>query len=99
VEAIKAKKATKRELIVVATTISRMIGTPVFSDRTEFSVTTDWELIEKPIELDPKTPRERDYLQAAIALYRPDESTCQYSPVPDSAPSSSTTKSTLRLVE
>jgi hypothetical protein len=40
VEAIKAKKATKRELIVVATMISRMIGTPVFSDRTEFSVTT-----------------------------------------------------------
>jgi len=36
-EAIKAKKATKRELIVVATMISRMIGTPVFSDRTEFS--------------------------------------------------------------
>jgi len=32
--------ATKRELIVVATIISRMIGTPVFSDRTEFSVTT-----------------------------------------------------------
>jgi len=40
VEAIKAKKATKRELIVVATMISRLIGTPVFSDRTEFSVTT-----------------------------------------------------------
>jgi len=34
------KKATKRELIVVATMISRMIGTPVFSDRTEYSVTT-----------------------------------------------------------
>jgi hypothetical protein len=33
------KKATKRELIVVATMISRMIGTPVFSDRTEYSVT------------------------------------------------------------
>jgi hypothetical protein len=28
------------ELIVVATMISRMAGTPVFSDRTEFSVTT-----------------------------------------------------------
>src|SRR6516164_4906638 len=40
VEAIKAKKATKRELIVVATMISRLIGTPVISDRTEFSVTT-----------------------------------------------------------
>jgi hypothetical protein len=40
VEASKVKKATKRELIVVATLISRMIGTPVFSDRTEFSVTT-----------------------------------------------------------
>ena len=39
VETIKAKKATKRELIVVATMISRLIGTPVFSDRTEFSVT------------------------------------------------------------
>jgi len=34
------KKATKRERIVVATMISRMIGTPVFSDRTEYSVTT-----------------------------------------------------------
>jgi len=40
VEAIKAKKATKRELIVVATMISRIVGTPVFSDRTEFSVFT-----------------------------------------------------------
>src|SRR6476646_12218509 len=40
VEAIKAKKATKRELIVVATMISRIVGTPVFSDRTEFSVCT-----------------------------------------------------------
>ena len=39
-EATKAKRATKRELIVVATMISRMIGTPVFSDRTEFSVST-----------------------------------------------------------
>jgi hypothetical protein len=28
---------------VVATMISRMIGTPVFSDRTEFSVTTGSE--------------------------------------------------------
>ena len=35
--------ATKRELIVVATMISRMIGTSVFSDRTEFSVTTGQE--------------------------------------------------------
>lgn len=34
------KKATKRELIVVATMISRMIGTSVFSDRTRFSVST-----------------------------------------------------------
>jgi hypothetical protein len=40
VEATKAKRATKRELIVVATMISRMVGTPVFSDRTEFSVFT-----------------------------------------------------------
>jgi hypothetical protein len=40
----KAKKTTKRELIVVATTISRMVGTPVFSDRMEFLVTTDREL-------------------------------------------------------
>jgi hypothetical protein len=39
VEAINVKRATKRELIV-ATMISRMIGTPVFSDRTEFSVIT-----------------------------------------------------------
>jgi tetratricopeptide (TPR) repeat protein len=29
-----------------------------------------WELIQKAIELDPKTPRERDYVQAAAALYR-----------------------------
>jgi len=35
-----AKRATKRELIVVATMISRMIGTSVFSHRTEYSVTT-----------------------------------------------------------
>jgi hypothetical protein len=39
VETSKVKKATKRELIVVATMISRMMGTPVFSDRTEYSVT------------------------------------------------------------
>jgi hypothetical protein len=39
-QAIKAKRATKRELIVVATMISPMAGIPVFSDRTEFSVTT-----------------------------------------------------------
>src|SRR5208283_2660794 len=35
----RTKRATNRELIVVATMILRMIGTPVFSDRTEFSVT------------------------------------------------------------
>ena len=35
----RAKRATKRALIVV-TMISRMIGTAVFSDRTEFSVIT-----------------------------------------------------------
>ncbi len=46
-EATKAKRATKRELIVVATMISRMIGTSVFSDRTEFSVVT-MSLILKP---------------------------------------------------
>src|SRR5437588_7607847 len=39
-EATKAKRAAKRELIVVATMISRLIGTSLFSDRTEFSVTT-----------------------------------------------------------
>ena len=38
-EATRARRATNRELIVVATMILRMIGTPVFSDRTEFSVT------------------------------------------------------------
>jgi hypothetical protein len=43
------KKATKRELIVVATMISRMIGTPVFSDRTRFSVST-------PVESFPSLP-------------------------------------------
>jgi hypothetical protein len=37
---LKRKRATKRELIVVATMISRMVGTPAFSDRTEFSVCT-----------------------------------------------------------
>jgi hypothetical protein len=65
VEAIKAKKATKRELIVVATMISRMIGTPVFSDRTEFSVTTTGKIgspvtIRQPqgmVELTPDFPR------------------------------------------
>ena len=36
----KRKRATKRELIVVATMISRMVGAPVFSDRTEFLVST-----------------------------------------------------------
>jgi len=35
-----SEKCDKRKLIVVATIISPMIGTPVFSDRTEFSVTT-----------------------------------------------------------
>src|SRR4029077_12815560 len=39
-EATKAKRARKRELIVVATMISRTVGTPAFSDRTEFSVCT-----------------------------------------------------------
>jgi hypothetical protein len=39
-EATRAQRATKRELIVVATMISRTIGTSAFSDRTEFSVTT-----------------------------------------------------------
>ena len=37
------KRATKRELIVVATMISRMIRTSGFSDRTEFSVITTCE--------------------------------------------------------
>jgi hypothetical protein len=43
----------KRELIVVATIISQMVGTPVFSDRTEFSVTT-WhfqDLRQRPDDL------------------------------------------------
>ena len=39
-EATRARSVTNRELIVAATMILRMIGTPVFSDRTEFSVTT-----------------------------------------------------------
>jgi hypothetical protein len=39
-EASKVKKAPKRELIVVATMISRMIGNSVFSDRTDYSATT-----------------------------------------------------------
>ena len=34
------KRATKRELIVVATMISRMIGNSVFSDQMGFSVAT-----------------------------------------------------------
>jgi hypothetical protein len=33
-------RATKRELIVVSTMISRMVGASVLSDRTEFSVAT-----------------------------------------------------------
>jgi hypothetical protein len=41
-EAARAKRATKSELIVVATMIQRMIGTSAFSDRTEFSVTTGY---------------------------------------------------------
>lgn len=32
-----------------------------------------WILVQKAIELGPKTQRERDYVQAAVALYRPDE--------------------------
>jgi hypothetical protein len=47
VETSKVKKATKRELIVVATMISRMMGTPVFSDRTEYSVTTGASIVER----------------------------------------------------
>jgi hypothetical protein len=39
-EATKVKRATRREIIVVATMISSMMGTPAFSDRTEFSVIT-----------------------------------------------------------
>jgi len=39
-EATKAKRATKREIIVVTTMISLLIGTSLFSDRTEFSVAT-----------------------------------------------------------
>ena len=48
-EATKAKRATKRELIVVATMISRMVGTPAFSDRTEFSVCTVFGLAAGPV--------------------------------------------------
>jgi hypothetical protein len=47
-EATKAKRAAKRELIVVATMISRMVGTPAFSDRTEFSVCTSHENVVIP---------------------------------------------------
>jgi len=36
-----ADGATKRELIVEATMIARMVITSAFSDRTEFSVTTE----------------------------------------------------------
>jgi tetratricopeptide (TPR) repeat protein len=42
---------------------------------TDADMKRGWELIQKAIELDPKTPRERDYVQAAAALYRPDERT------------------------
>ena len=31
-----------------------------------------WELIQRAVRLAPKTQRERDYLQAAEILYRPD---------------------------
>jgi len=39
-EATSAKRATKRELIVVAATISRMIGTPLFSE-IDFAATAE----------------------------------------------------------
>ena len=39
-EAIRAKRATKAELIVVATIISRMIISSAFSPRAEFSAGT-----------------------------------------------------------
>ena len=55
-EATKAKKATKRELIVVATMISRMAGTPVFSDRTEFSVFTPSFFSGRVAVSEPESP-------------------------------------------
>jgi hypothetical protein len=43
-EVTKARRATKRELIVIPPRISRMIRTSAFSAPTEFSVTTRWEI-------------------------------------------------------
>jgi uncharacterized protein YbaR (Trm112 family) len=44
---LKGKRDFRRELIVAATMISRMIGTSVFSGRTEFSVTTAYRFPQK----------------------------------------------------
>ena len=57
-ESTRAKRATKRELIVVAAMISRMIGTPLFSEWTEFSVTTPgWGSSPIPPAEQPSAPQ------------------------------------------
>jgi tetratricopeptide (TPR) repeat protein len=42
---------------------------------TDADMKRGWERIERAIELDAKTPRERAYIEAARALYQPDERT------------------------
>jgi hypothetical protein len=56
------KKTTKRELAVVAPMISRMIGTPVLSGRTEYSVTTV-SIPPAVVRLDCSTPFENRALE------------------------------------
>jgi hypothetical protein len=48
-----AEGATKRELIMEATLIARMVITSAFSDRTEFSVTTTGRRLTE--NLQPRT--------------------------------------------
>jgi hypothetical protein len=65
------KKATKRELIVVDTMISRMIKTSVFSDRIGFSVATGGKGFERPGSL-PSENRQsnspQSYLEKAKTI-------------------------------
>jgi len=42
---------------------------------TDADMKQGWELIQKAQTLNPRTPRERGYVEAAVILYRPDERT------------------------
>src|SRR5712664_4963853 len=82
-EATKAKRATKRELIVVATMIARMIVTSAFSDRTEFSVSTTTFLRQHAVGVNGARFRPRNKYQIGWRLLprgRPQEvsQTSQY---------------------